>query len=64
MLRRYRYVDLCDGECLSFAAKTKSQADIYAISALSEPIFIKSEGVNNNDNKRTDIKRYYNKYNY
>lgn len=63
MLRRYHYVDLCDGECLSLTAKTKSQADMYAFSALSEPIFIKSEGVNNNDNKRADIKRYYNRCN-
>ena len=54
MLRKYHYVDLYDGECLSLTAKTKSPADIYAISASSEPIFIKSEGVTNND-KRTDI---------
>lgn len=47
MLRRYHYVDLYDGESLSLTAKTKSQADVYAISVLSEPIFIKSEGVTN-----------------
>ena len=63
MLRKYHYVDLYDGECLSLTAKTKSQADMYAISALSEPIFIKSEGVTNND-KRADIEGHYNKCNY
>lgn len=61
MLKRYKYIDLSDGECLSLTAKTKNQADVYAISALREPIFIKSEGVNSNDNKRTDIKRYNNR---
>lgn len=63
MLRKYYYVDLCDGECLSLTAKTKSQADMYAISALSEPIFIKSEGVTNNG-KGTDIEGRHNKCNY
>lgn len=61
MLKRYHYVDLFDGECLSLTAKSKNQADVYAIFTLREPIFIKSEGVNNNDNKRTDIKRYNNR---
>lgn len=56
MLKKNHYVDLYDGECLSLTAKTKSQADMYAISALIELLFIKSEGMTNND-KRTDIER-------